>query len=447
MWATLSIVLGLGFLVSAVACGALAVARRSVAAERDRLAQHLAAREAERDALSGKVGELNTELAVIREQRAQIEKQAEQIKAQYKQAQEAARDQFKAVADEVLERSNKRFLQLADENFKGKQTQAEAALAKREQAIKSLVDPIKQSLDQYKQAVQQIEAARKQAYGELTSQVKGLGEAQQHLSRETRSLGQALRRPEVRGRWGEMQLRRVAELAGMIQNCDFYEQEVMDGGSKRPDMVVKLPGDRSIVVDAKTPFDAYVEAAETEDDAKREELLDRHTRQVETQVRNLASKAYQRQFDRSPDFVVLFIPGESFLHAAVQRKPELIEKAMQSNVVIATPTTLISLLKAVAAGWREQQVAENAKRISELGQELHKRLCTALAHLENLGKAVGKTVEHYNKFLGSMESQVLPQARRFQELGADSRKELPASLEGVDTTTRAATKIEAADHA
>lgn len=447
MWPILSTVLGLAFLTTAVASGWLIAARRSVLAERDRLSEQLTERETERDQLSQEVADLTTKLALAEQQRQQIEKQAEQIKEQFKQAQEAARDQFKALADEVLERSNKRFLQLAEESFKGKQTQADAALQKREQAIKNLVDPIKQSLDQYKQAVQQIETARKQAYGSLTEQVKGLSQAQQHLSKETRSLGQALRRPEVRGRWGEMQLRRVAELAGMIHNCDFYEQTATAGGAKRPDMVVKLPGDRTIVVDAKTPFDAFIDAAEADDETQRAELLDRHTDQVWTQVQNLAKKDYQRQFDRSPDFVVLFIPGESFLQAAVQRRPDLIEKAMQSNVVIATPTTLISLLKAVAAGWREQQVAENASRISDLGQELHKRLCIALAHLENLGKAVSKTVEHYNKFLGSLESQVLPQARRFQELGADSHKELPASLESIDTTARSTAKIEAGDSA
>jgi DNA recombination protein RmuC len=242
----------------------------------------------------------------------------------------------------------------------------------------------------------------------------------------------------VRGRWGEIQLRRVAELAGMIENCDFTEQTSVrtSDGTLRPDMIVNLPSNRTIVIDAKTPLDAFISAVESQDDGQRSEHFERHANQMESKVRELSAKQYSAQFSQSPDFVVLFIPGESFLQAAVQLRPRMIEDAMEKNVIIATPSTLIALLKAVAMGWREQRLAENAQKISELGRELHSRLGTAFSHVGNLGKAVGSTVSHFNKLVGSLETSVLPQARRFLELGADSPKELPAQLEPVETLPR-----------
>lgn len=259
-----------------------------------------------------------------------------------------------------------------------------------------------------------------------------MASGQQNLRDETANLISALRRPEVRGRWGEIQLKRVAELAGMKENYDYKTQVTVrgeDGDRLRPDMVVTLPRGRSIVVDAKTPMNAYLDSMEADDDEVRRQCLNRHVQQVEDKVKELAAKGYVEQFSSAVDFIVLFIPGEAFLQAAVQVKPDLIERAMEKKVVIATPSTLISLFWAVQMGWNEERLAENAKRISEAGIELHKRLCTALEHLKTLGDRLDKVVSAYDGFVGSIERQVLPSARKMEGLGAKSTKVLPTDDE------------------
>lgn len=356
-------------------------------------------------------------------------------------------DSLAGLATKSLNESNKQFLELAKKTFESEKKDADASLKERQVAIETLVKPIQEKLQQTTLAINEIEKNRKEAYGGLKQHLVAMVGDQKQLRDETANLVKALRRPEVRGQWGEMQLRRVAELAGMAAHCDFTEQATVDGGALRPDMVVDLPGGRQIVVDAKTPITAYIDAAESTEDADRDHNLGRHVKHIEDKVAELSSKRYQDHF-ATADFVVLFIPGESFLYAAASRKPELIENAMNRNVVIATPTTLISLLKVVALGWREEQLADNAKKIQDLGQELHKRVATLTQHLENLGKAVGKTVEHYNKFVGSYESQVMVQTRKFQELGADSPKELPAEgeLPQIEIVPRELRAIESAGH-
>lgn len=377
--------------------------------------------ETQNDALRETNRQLGTDIAVAKESQAGIKQQFDQARAQLQ-------DAFKSLSADALEKANQQFLQLAEQKFKGEQKDAAAQLDQRKLAIESLVKPINEKLEKTTAAISEIEKSRKEAYGGLKQQLVAMVGDQKQLRNETANLVKALKRPEVRGQWGEMQLRRVAELAGMAAHCDFTEQTTVDGGALRPDMVVTLPGGREIVVDAKTPITAYIDAAESTDDGQRDTNLTRHVRHIEDKVAELSSKRYQDHF-ATADFVVLFIPGESFLYAAASRKPDLIENAMNRNVVIATPTTLISLLKVVALGWREEQLADNAKKIKDLGQELHKRVATLTRHLDNLGKAVGKTVEHYNKFVGSYESQVMVQTRKFQELGADSPKELPAEGE------------------
>jgi DNA recombination protein RmuC len=381
--------------------------------------------------------ELGTEIAVAR-------KTQEGIQEQLGQAHEQFQNAFKSLSSDALAKASEQFLHLADQKFKGEQKDAAAQLEQRKTAIESLVKPIAERLEKANAVIDQLEKSNKEAYGGLRQQLTAMVSDQKQLRDETANLVKALRRPEVRGQWGEMQLRRVAELAGMAAHCDFSEQTTVDAGALRPDMVVELPGGRQIVVDAKTPITAFIDAAEAQDDAERDTHLSRHVKHIEDKVAELGTKRYQDHF-HTADFVVLFIPGESFLYAAASRKPTLIESAMNRNVVIATPTTLISLLKVVALGWREEQLAENAKKIQDLGQELHKRVATLTRHLDNLGKAVGKTVEHYNKFVGSYEGQVLVQTRRFQELGADSPKELPAEgeLPAVETTPRELREIEA----
>jgi len=416
-------VIALSLLAAAAlaAAGYLHASRRALRAERARLADELASRD---QAIEGYLQQIEQLRATVAQRDKTLHEKDIQI-TRFRGKLEGLDDKFKSLAQEVLNQTNERFFQLANEKFKGEQKSATAALDQRKAAIESLLRPIRESLDKHAKAVTDIEKSREGAYHSLRQQLTSLLEDQKALRGETANLVKALRRPDVRGRWGEMQLRRVAELAGMIDHCDFTEQAAI-GNSLRPDMVVHLPADRQIVVDAKTPIDAYLAALEAPDDATREQQFTRFVRHVKDKVDELASKAYQAELPRPIDFVVLFIPGESFLQAALQRDAELLERAFNRGVVIATPSTLIALLKAVAAGWREQQVAENARHIADLGQELHKRIGTAIEHLDRLGKSIDSAVSNYNKLVGSIESSVLPQTRRFEDLGARSQKELPA---------------------
>ena len=352
----------------------------------------------------------------------------QQVEKQFSEAQNQARQAFESLAGKVLKSSNEQFLTLARKAFDGEQQEATAELDKRKIAIENLVKPINEKLIKFSESVQKIEHERKEDHGGLRQQMSSLLQSQQDLRSETANLVKALRRPEVRGRWGEIQLKRVVELAGMIDHCDFHEQVHTGSHDRnlRPDMVVHLPGKGSIVVDAGTQLDAYLSALEVEDEQHRQECLDNHVRHIETKVNRLAAKAYVDQFERAPAFVVLFIPGESFLQAAAQRKPQIIETAWNRNVLIATPTTLISLLKAVALGWQEQRLADSARGIGELGKELHARISIVAAHVNRLGNNLDQAVQSYNRFVASFESRVVTSARKLKDLGADSPKELPA---------------------
>ncbi|GAB4108003.1 MAG: DNA recombination protein RmuC [Phycisphaeraceae bacterium] len=406
MWPTL-------FTIAAVLCVLLLLAVVWLWSQR----QGLLRRESQ---LSTELDEAERQAASLRDELRQRDVEIAKARAQL----EGLGDRFKALANDVLKQSNEQLLQLAKEVFDGKQKDATAQLEQRKQAIEQMIKPIRESLDKHAKAVTDIEKQREGAYQSLRQQLSSMLEDQKSLQRETANLVKALRRPDVRGRWGEVQLKRVAELAGMVEHCDFVEQGTL-GDGLRPDMRVHLPGGREIVVDAKTPIDAFLTAVEAEDETQREQELERHVRHITERINELSGKRYQDQV-RSADFVVLFIPGESFLYAAANRRADLIEYAMSKGVVIATPTTLVALLKAVALGWREEKIAENARRISELGKELHERIAVALGHVEKLGKSLESSVQHYNKFVGSFESRVIASARKFKELGADSSKELPA---------------------
>lgn len=427
----LAALIALSVLVAAllIACGWLIARDRAAAVERLRLDASAAQLTAELNAARALADKLRQENADLLRQRDLIQQDLDNATANFDRALKQAREAFDATAARALQQATEQFLKLASANFEGRQIEASKQLEARQQAIDALLKPIREALDRHAAATAEVEKQREGAYHGLRQLVGTLVEDQKQLRSETANLVKALRRPDVRGRWGELQLRRVAELAGMIDRCDFTEQHSTrdgEGRRSRPDMVVHLPAGRDIVVDCKTPIDAYLAAIEAPSDEQREQELARFVRHVEDKIADLGSKSYQSQFDRSPDFVVMFIPGESFLQAALSRKPELLDSAFNRGVVLATPSTLIALLKAVAVGWREEQLAENAKKICDLGVELHSRLATLTKHLENLGNAVGKTVEHFNKFVGSYESQVMTQARRFKELGADSPKELPA---------------------
>jgi DNA recombination protein RmuC len=373
---------------------------------------------------------------------AQVRLEAETLKdterlSLLEQSETRLRAAFDSLAGETLRSNSELFLRLAREALGRDQVIAQGALKEREVAISQLVEPLRVALERTEAQVQALERERRDAFSSLRTQIETVALGQAQLQRETRNLVTALRRPEVRGRWGELTLRRLVELAGLSEHCDFSEQlhVVGEEGALRPDLVVHMPDARDLVIDAKTPLDGYLAALEAPSDEERQLALKKHAQQVETRVRELASKTYWAQFQRSPEFAVLFLPGDQFLSAALAERPELLESALAQSVIIATPSTLIALLKAVAYGWRQSAVAHNAAQIRDLGQELYRRLSTFNAHLGRMGQRLGSAVEAYNAAVGSLERQVLPQARRFNDLGVTADAPL-APLEPVGQLVR-----------
>jgi DNA recombination protein RmuC len=335
-------------------------------------------------------------------------------------------DNFAALSGRALKESNEMFLKLAEQNLQKHHNIARSELEKKEKSIESLVKPIRDTLEKTEKHLRDIEKERQEAYGSLKQHLHSMADTQVRLQKETQNLVSALRRPEVRGQWGEMTLKRLAELAGMCEHCDFAEQLSVssDSGIVRPDMIVRMPDQRELVVDAKTPLDAYLNAIQAEDDQQRSLELQRHSRKVRERVKELASKAYWSQFKHSPDYVVLFIPGDQFLSSALEYDTSLLEYALSNKVILATPTSLIALLRAVAFGWRQQGVAQNAEKIQQTGEELYNRMLAFTEHLAKIGSALGSSVDHYNKAVGSLERSVLPSTRKFVEMGIESRKEI-----------------------
>jgi DNA recombination protein RmuC len=363
-------------------------------------------------------------------------------KAAFEDARGSFGDAFKVLSADALTRNNQSFLELARTTLEAQQQAALAAskfdLDKRQLAIGELVAPVKISLDKFELQIQGIEKTRIDAYATLSEQVRQMSEAQLSLRNETSNLVKALRAPQTRGRWGELQLKRVVEMAGMVDHCDFFEQEstTTEEGRLRPDLIVRLPGGKNIVVDAKAPLAAYLEALESGDeDEKRRKLAD-HARQVRDHLKKLGQKAYWEQFQPSPDFVVLFLPGEMFYSAALEADPSLIEAGVDARVILATPTTLIALLRAVAYGWTQQALTENAERISALGRELYERIAVLGDHWAGVGKNLNEAVGAYNKSVASLESRVLVTARRFRELKVASEDRDIRMLNPVETQTR-----------
>jgi DNA recombination protein RmuC len=357
-------------------------------------------------------------------------KTEEALSAEREQALTRAREQLQGVfgdlARDSLQSNSEVFLQLARERLARQQLDATQALKERETAIEGLVRPIREALAKTEAQIQTIERDRIDSFAAMKVQMEGLASGQNSLSRETRNLVTALRRPDVRGQWGEITLRRLVELSGMTLHVDFTEQEhrVTDTGSIRPDMVVHMPEQRDIVIDVKTPLDAYLAAVEAQNDEERSTQLRRHSQIVGARIRELASKQYWSQFENSPNFVVLFLPGDQFLSAALQENPGLIEDSMRQNIMLATPTSLVALLKVVSYGWKQTVLADNAAEVRRLGEELYKRLGVFAEHLGRLGKSLGSSVESFNRAVGSLEQQVLPGARRFPDLGLRVNREL-----------------------
>jgi len=344
---------------------------------------------------------------------------------------------FKALAADALKNNSVSFVQFAQETLKRFQSEAKGDLDGRQKAIADIVAPVRESLEKVDEQIRLMEKERSDAYGGLRQQLQALATTQEKLESETGNLVRALRTPNVRGRWGEIQLRRVVEIAGMLPYCDFSEQETLYGesGRLRPDLIVKLPGGKHVVVDAKTPLQAFLEAFETSDEETRRTCLANHARQVREHINTLSGKKYWEQFDSTPEFVVMFLPGETFFSAALEQDTGLIEHGVLSRVIPASPTTLIALLKAINYGWNQEKLARNAQEISALGKELHERLRKLASHITGLGTNLDRAVDAYNQAVGSLEGRVLVSARKFAELGASVAEDIP-ELEPLEKTAR-----------
>lgn len=419
------------------------IERRSAAEESAKqiapLSERMREREHRIEQQERKITELTAAISRLTTALDDEKRSGEEKLAILQQAEQKLSDAFKGLSHDALRDNNQSFMNLAKSTLEKFHEGAKGDLEKRQQAIGEMVKPVKESLDRVDLKIQEIEKARAGAYEGIKEQILALGKTERELRDETAKLGRALRAPAVRGRWGEIQLRRVVELAGMLNHCDFFEQESAstESGKLRPDLLVRLPAGRNIVIDAKVPLSAFLDAIASVDEDGRRVLLESHARQVRDHIVKLSDKSYYKEFTPAPEFVVLFLPGESYFSAALEHDPSLIEFGVERRVILATPTTLISLLKAVAYGWRHEALAEDAKKIGELGRRLYERLAKLGDHVGDLGRNLGKAVESYNMAVGSLESRVLVSAREFKNLEAASSLDEIKVVPPIDATPRA----------
>ncbi len=445
----LAVGLGIGLLLGATIAGLWTTSRSRAQSERaqataDELRNQLEIERQERSLIRHDLAAAQEARVTAQTRIEETSKQLTEQKALLDQAHRELMSSFQALSGEALKHNNEAFLKLASVSFEALHAKAEGKLAQRQQAIDGLVRPLQESLQRYDEQIRLLEMSRQSAYGGLDQHLRSLAESHQRLQLETGNLVKALRAPTVRGQWGEITLKRVAELAGMANHCDFSEQHSVtrEEGRFRPDMVVQLPGGRQIIVDAKTVLTAYLDAHEAQDEAQRIDALRRHAAQIRSRMDELSLKAYWTQFDRAPEFVVLFLPGEQFLGAALDQDPHLIEEGFTRGVVLATPATLVALLRAVAYGWRQQQLNAHAEEAGRLGKDLYERMAVLAEHVNDLGQALGKSVSAYNRAVGSLETRVLPAARRFKELGVASDKDIQL-LEPAELVPRKTLPVEA----
>ena len=444
------IVIVLAALAGAAVCYFALVLPSTRRAAREREARvteiaHLAAASERVPGLEGEIAALRDRLQDIDRKKAALEAALEaerksheaRVKELTRMGAELER-KFVGLAAEALGKNSESFLKLVSERFEKHSESAKDDLEKRRTAIETLVKPLGENLTKFERKVGEIEKAREGAYRAISEQVKSLAEGQTGLRSETSRLVQALRRPQTRGRWGEYQLRNVLDLAGMTEHVDFDEQSTIDGddGRLRPDVIIRVPGGKSIIVDAKTPLDAYLNAVEAPDEAARNQYIKDHARQVRDHVRALSSRDYWKALPETPEFVVMFVPGESFFAAAIESDPELFESAVRQRVLISTPTTLIALVKTIAYGWQQEKLAENAQVVAAQGRDLYERIKVFGGHMGDLGKSLRQTVDRYNKGVGSLESRVLPTARKFESLGVASAGSSIPTLEPVELDPR-----------
>ncbi|MGI5189922.1 DNA recombination protein RmuC [Promicromonospora sp. CA-289599] len=436
-----TILLALGALVVGVLLGWLGHAQRVAPAQRDadmEVARLRAQAESAEQRIAAAQHRADEQIDAARE------RATEQITAA-RSEQEHARRQFQALAGDALDANSKRFLELAEERLKRSASDGEQSLAKREEAVKSLVDPLTKAVELVRSEVLQAEKARIEGQGALVEQMRNVAEVSTELRNGTADLVTALRSSQTRGAWGELQLRKVVESAGMINRVDFTEQAQVtteDGEVQRPDMVINLAGGKRVVVDSKVAFLGFLEAQQSDDAAYREQRLDAHVRHMRKHVDDLAGKKYWNQFEPAPEFVVMFVPAEAFLSAALERAPELLEYAVQKNVIIATPTTMLALLRTVAYAWRQESLAENAQKVLTVGKELYARLVTMTQHVTKMGRSLESATKDYNRLIGSLERNVLTSARRMVELDVVDEKDLIAEPRGIEEVPRPITKAE-----